>query len=663
MMQLSFVMMLLLTTAATALDIFVAAPDSVEAINGADGSPMRPFATVEHARDALRSGAVGSGERVRVLLRGTHALPRPLVLDARDARDAASAVTYATAPGEAEPAQLLGGVVLPASAFTPAPGLDGVFRANLFEHGVNASELGALASPYPSSKLELFYGGRPMHLARDPNIGTDALATWRWAGYENATGASVTAEGSTVIDFADAARAERWRAAAAGAGADLWLHGYFKFDWRDTFVRVSAIAPKPSNRHTNASGASYTLALDASTPPQYPAVKGCRFYALNALALLDADEEYFVDSAAGALYFRPPGGALDPAAQVVVSVLETVVSMASANHTSLANLTLSTARGDVLSVAGAQGFSASNLTVSNAGAACVTLEGASSGIDASTVFGCGRAGVHLAGGDVKTLARGNLSVTRTRVANFSRLQRTYTPGVSFSGVGLYVAHNIIEHAPHCAIQGGGNDNLFEHNAISHASFECTDTGAFYVGRSWAQRGNVARYNSFDTVRPTERLAQASCSQNAFYLDDEMSGWQFYGNSIRNCTTGVLLGGGRRNVIRNNTFKANDKDIAFDDRGMNWQHASCLQNCSASLGTSCFRATLDSLNYTQPPYATRYPELKGIYSDHPCLPVYNVIADNRFCHTRSPKGGQFIDRDAETVKSWLSTLSNNTEDCP
>ena len=92
------------------------------------------------------------------------------------------------------------------------------------------------------------------------------------------------------------------------------------------------------------------------------------------------------------------------------------------------------------------------------------------------------------------------------------MRRTYTPGLGFSGVGLYMGANTVEHGPHTAINGAGNDNLFEHNVVSHVTFECTDTGAFYVGRSWAQRGNVARYNSFDTIRPTEKLAQVSCSQ-------------------------------------------------------------------------------------------------------------------------------------------------------
>lgn len=30
------------------------------------------------------------------------------------------------------------------------------------------------------------------------------------------------------------------------------------------------------------------------------------------------------------------------------------------------------------------------------------------------------------------------------------------------------------------------------------------------------------------------------------LDDEMSGWEIYGNIFKNATTGILLGGGRRN---------------------------------------------------------------------------------------------------------------------
>lgn len=305
-----------------------------------------------------------------------------------------------------------------------------------------------------------------------------------------------------------------------------------------------------------------------------------------------------------------------------------------------------------------------NSSMSNAGTGCVSLAGYNGTVMSSRVWGCGGSGISIEGGDRPTLAPGNLSAVGNIITNFSRVVRTYQPGIAFSGVGLHVANNTIAHGPHTGITGSGNNNLFEYNTISHVSFECTDTGAFYVGRSWAQRGNVARFNTFDTIRSTERLAQKSCSQNAFYLDDEMSGWDFYGNTILNSTTGVLLGGGRHNRIHDNHFVGNDKDIAFDNRGMSWQSTSCKYNCTET-STSCFRYILDSLHYKEPPYSIAYPDLPFIYdaASHPCVPVGNVVEDNTYCHTNSQGGGLFIDKDEATISSWFSRMSNNRAACP
>ena len=182
------------------------------------------------------------------------------------------------------------------------------------------------------------------------------------------------------------------------------------------------------------------------------------------------------------------------------------------------------------------------------------------------------------------------------------------------------------------------------------------------------RGNVVRFNRFEHVRPTERLAQASCSQNAFYLDDQMSGYEFYGNTVVNATTGVLLGGGRDNRIHGNTFIGCDTDVAFDDRGLNWQAKSCQRNCTAAFdpySTSCFYNLLAKVNYTAPPYATRFPEITDVYNYHPCTPVNNVIEDNKWCHAAaagSKADAVFLNRNETTIRSWYSTASNNVEDC-
>jgi parallel beta-helix repeat protein len=92
-----------------------------------------------------------------------------------------------------------------------------------------------------------------------------------------------------------------------------------------------------------------------------------------------------------------------------------------------------------------------------------------------------------------------------------------------------------------------------------------------------------RNNLFDGVGATERLAQKSCSQNAFYLDDEMSGYQFYNNTIKNAAVGILLGGGRDNSITHNHFENNINDIHFDARGLTWQQNYCNANCTSKEG--------------------------------------------------------------------------------
>jgi hypothetical protein len=60
-----------------------------------------------------------------------------------------------------------------------------------------------------------------------------------------------------------------------------------------------------------------------ATKPQYPFTKGCRFYAVAALELLDAPGEYHVDQKTGTLHFLPPSP-LTPSSDVMVSVLDSV---------------------------------------------------------------------------------------------------------------------------------------------------------------------------------------------------------------------------------------------------------------------------------------------------------------------------------------------------
>ena len=67
----------------------------------------------------------------------------------------------------------------------------------------------------------------------------------------------------------------------------------------------------------------------------------------------------------------------------------------------------------------------------------------------------------------------------------------------------------------------GNDCLFEFNFLSDLCYEVTDSGAFYTGRSWIDRGNIIRHSIFTNIVTTEKVYLGSASVQAIYLDDQV----------------------------------------------------------------------------------------------------------------------------------------------
>eukprot|EP00026_Physarum_polycephalum_P021581 Phypoly_transcript_24918.p1 GENE.Phypoly_transcript_24918~~Phypoly_transcript_24918.p1 ORF type:complete len:145 (-),score=18.53 Phypoly_transcript_24918:102-491(-) len=129
----------------------------------------------------------------------------------------------------------------------------------------------------------------------------------------------------------------------------------------------------------------------------------------------------------------------------------------------------------------------------------------------------------------------------------------------------------------------------------------------------------------------------------------MSGYQIYGNLVENCELGFMLGGGRDNLVHNNTFRGNDNDIEFDNRGMNWQNDTCSPG-------GLLQTDLEQYPYQKPPWSTSYPWIVNYLSDKPCVPVGNVIQYNQYCNET------FINQTPQTVSSWQSTLANNVDVC-
>jgi len=136
-----------------------------------------------------------------------------------------------------------------------------------------------------------------------------------------------------------------------------------------------------------------------------------------------------------------------------------------------------------------------------------------------------------------------------------------------------------------------------------------------MGCDMSQRGNTVRYNYFHDVGGTGDV-------QAVYLDDCFCGTTVFGNVIVNCGRGVLIGGGRDNLVANNIFiNSHPAAVHVDARGKTW--ASYWFDGR----DNTLMSRLAAVRHNEPPYSTRYPGLATLLSDDPAMPKGNRIANN------------------------------------
>lgn len=106
-----------------------------------------------------------------------------------------------------------------------------------------------------------------------------------------------------------------------------------------------------------------------------------------------------------------------------------------------------------------------------------------------------------------------------------------------------------------------------------------------------------------------------------YLDDFASGATIFGNIFYKAGRAVFMGGGRDHLIENNILVECSPSIFLDARGL-------VRNTEFFDGRiTTLTDRMKEMNYTQPPYSEKYPELLTLYNDDPARPKYNCIRRN------------------------------------
>ena len=97
------------------------------------------------------------------------------------------------------------------------------------------------------------------------------------------------------------------------------------------------------------------------------------------------------------------------------------------------------------------GVSFFNCTFRNSGSDSAVLDGSAIRLDNCTIKTAGCAGVVLSGGDRNTLRRSENVISNSSIYHFSLRKRTYTPGLSWNGVGHTLRTSTIRDAPHSGV--------------------------------------------------------------------------------------------------------------------------------------------------------------------------------------------------------------------
>lgn len=534
------------------------------------------------------------------VLGGTYQRQAALELTREDSGAEGSPIVYRGRPGE--DARLVGGREV--TDFRPVTDrdvlerLDEVARSKVLQADLRALGITDLGEVTASGKrLELFFDDEPMTLARWPNEGFVKIVDVVGGQPFDVRGTKGDKVGKFVYE---GDRPKRWV-----GEKDLWLHGYWFWDWSDQRQKVASIDTERR-----------VISLE---PPyhHYGYRKGQWYYAFNALSELDSPGEWYLDRETGLMYFWPPKPI--EKGRAVVSLIPTLVSVRNASHVTIRGFTLEAARGTAVAVSGGKNVLIAGCTIRNVGGAAVTISGgAGNGVVGCDIYGTGDGGVSLSGGDRKTLTPAGHFADNNHIHHYARWNRMYRPAVALGGVGNRATHNLMSNAPHEAIAFGGNDHLIEYNEIHDVCYESNDAGAIYSGRNWTMRGTVIRYNYLHDITG---FRGRGCV--GVYLDDMFCGTRIYGNVFYRVTRAAFIGGGRDNIVENNIFVDCNPALHVDSRAMGWAkyHTDGWVKELKEKRTHLGIALLD------PPYIERYPALATLTTGDPYAPEGNVVARN------------------------------------
>ena len=280
----------------------------------------------------------------------------------------------------------------------------------------------------------------------------------------------------------------------AAAENRLFIHGSFKWLWRDYHTPITKVDPDTRQIFTNVSTG---ISAGGVTNDSF-------WYAYGLHEELDVAGEWVLDSDTSTVSAILPASCLDgdsvlcPTRLVPVDTECSVGSMCwsgncsigagmlrivGATNVTVRGINITGSAGAGLTVIGSTEVSIDKCNVNNVangvtvmGACegreapgCAVIQSANVSLTHSDVGYTGKQSTDWSGGNRTTLTPSGFLVENNKLHDFGMWQRNYNPGVNMAGVGTVVRKNEFYRGYHMALGWAGNDHLIELNNFHHCT--------------------------------------------------------------------------------------------------------------------------------------------------------------------------------------------------
>lgn len=420
-------------------------------------------------------------------------------------------------------------------------------------------------------------------------------------------------------------RPARWRT------APVFVNGFHYYNW--------------------AAQNSLSTAIDSNgritAPASYNAFRsGQRVFFENIPEELDLPGEYYLDRANGFLYYYPARPDYSDLDHTRVSVL----NQEFINLTDVPNLvfeSISFYGGNGRAITG----SGSNLVLrdlrfSELGTTAIELTATNSLIENNEFSHLGMGAIALSGGQRNALVASGNVIRNNTFRSLARRIPTHN-AVRLTGHGHRVESNLFIDLPGLAVDLASGGHVVDNNDFFFVCLEVGDAGAIYShGRDARDRGHVITNNRFFHVRNNILNPSHYSRVHGIYFDDYSSSNRIENNHFEEMDMGILLGGGMFNIVNNNVFVNNGLPARVDDRGVTWGQNPAIQ--------FNWQNQLEQVNFTQGPWAQRFPELLTFFEGDTRRPIGTQFHNNRIVGTSGIRWERNAPRDEVGTVLGLST---------